>query len=45
MFKELDEDNSNTLSMAEITALFKQNGIHMTVEQVSDMFLSALRMH
>jgi len=32
MFHELDEDMSNTLSMSEITALFKQNGIHMSLK-------------
>jgi len=45
MFRELDEDKSNTLSMTEITALFKENGIHMSVKQVGEMFDSAMRMY
>lgn len=31
--------------MGEITALFKENGIHMTIEQVADMFADAQRNH
>ena len=41
MFLKLDEDGSNTLSMQEIAALFKENGIAMTKEQVADMFAAA----
>lgn len=32
MFKTLDQDGSNTLDMGEITDLFKENGIHMSIE-------------
>jgi hypothetical protein len=32
MFSKLDEDGGGTLDCAEITALFKENGIHMTME-------------
>jgi hypothetical protein len=45
MFLKLDEDGSNTLDMGEITALFKENGINMTKEQISNMFCNALRMN
>ena len=45
MFLKLDEDGSNTLSMSEITALFDENGIKMTIEQVAKMFAGAQRMH
>jgi hypothetical protein len=45
MFLKLDEDGSNTLSMSEITALFEENGIKMTIEQVANMFAGAQRMH
>jgi len=41
MFLKLDEDGSNTLSMSEITALFAENGIKMTIEQVANMFANA----
>lgn len=45
MFLKLDEDGSNTLSMSEITALFDENGIKMTIEQVAKMFSAAQKMH
>lgn len=45
MFLKLDEDGSNTLSMSEITTLFEENGINMTIEQVANMFANAQRMH
>lgn len=32
MFSKLDEDGGGTLDCGEITSLFKENGIHMTVE-------------
>lgn len=32
MFDKLDADGGGTLDIGEITALFKQNGIHMTTE-------------
>lgn len=44
MFAKLDADGGGTLDMGEITALFVENGIHMTIEQVADMFGEAKRM-
>ena len=44
MFEKLDADGGGTLDNGEITALFKQNGIHMTEEQVANMFGEAARM-
>ena len=44
MFAKLDADGGGTLDMREITALLVENGIHMTVEQVADMFGEAKRM-
>jgi hypothetical protein len=41
MFLKLDEDGSNSLSMHEITALFKENGIHMSIDEVGSMFSQA----
>lgn len=38
MFDALDEDGGGTLDVGEITALFKENGIHMSEEEVADMF-------
>lgn len=38
MFSKLDEDGGGTLDCGEIEALFKENGINMTVEQVANMF-------
>ena len=32
MFEKLDADGGGTLDNGEITALFKQNGIHMNEE-------------
>ena len=43
MFEKLDEDGGGTLDCAEIATLFKENGIHFTVEQVADMFGEAQR--
>ncbi len=43
MFKELDQDGGGTLDCGEITELFAKNGIHMTVEQVANMFGEANR--
>jgi hypothetical protein len=45
MFLTLDEDGSNTLDMGEITKLFKDNGIHMSIEEVSSMFAEAKLNH
>lgn len=44
MFAKLDADGGGTLDMGEITALLVENGIHMSVEQVADMFGEAKRM-
>lgn len=44
MFAKLDADGGGTLDMGEITALLVENGIHMTIEQVADMFGEAKRM-
>ncbi len=44
MFKKLDLDGGGTLSIDEITNLFKENGIHMSEAEVADMFANALRM-
>lgn len=44
MFDKLDADGGGTLDNGEFTALFKQNGIHMTEEQVANMFGEAFRM-
>jgi Ca2+-binding EF-hand superfamily protein len=41
MFKVLDEDGSNSLSIGEITKLFKENGINMTRTEVALMFANA----
>ena len=41
MFKKLDTDGGGTLSIQEITLLFRSNGIRMTKEQVADMFANA----
>ena len=45
MFKKLDQDGGGTLSIWEITTLFKENGIHMSEAEVADMFANAQRMH
>jgi len=45
MFQKLDQDGGGTLSIDEITSLFKENGINMTPEQVADMFANAQRCH
>lgn len=44
MFSKLDEDGGGTLDCGEIQSLFVQNGIHMTVEEVANMFGEATRM-
>ncbi len=44
MFLKLDADGGGTLDCGEICALFKENGIHMTIEQVANMFGEAKRM-
>jgi len=44
MFSKLDEDGGGTLDCKEIVALFKENGIHMTLDQVAKMFGEAKRM-
>lgn len=41
MFKELDTDGGGTLSIQEITSLFKKNGINMLEEEVADMFANS----
>ena len=43
MFSRLDADGGGSLDCGEITALFKENGIHMTAEQVANMFGEAQR--
>jgi len=45
MFNKLDEDGGGTLSIEEITSLFKENGIHMSEAEVANMFANAQRMH
>lgn len=45
MFEKLDADGGGTLDFGEITALFKQNGIHMTEESIANMFGEAARLH
>ncbi len=45
MFQKLDQDGGGTLSIDEITSLFKENGINMTPEQVADMFANAQHCH
>ena len=45
MFNKLDTDGGGTLDCGEITALFRENGIHMTIEQVANMFGEANRMN
>ena len=43
-FELFDEDGGGTLDCGEIQSLFVQNGIHMTVEEVANMFGEATRM-
>ena len=38
MFEKLDADGSNAIDMEEMTDLFAENGINMSVEQISEMF-------
>jgi len=45
MFRTLDQDGSNTLDMGEIATLFRENGIHMSIEEVADMFAKAKLSH
>ena len=45
MFSKLDADGGGTLDCGEITALFKENGIHMNEDQVANMFGEAQRMN
>lgn len=45
MFQKLDADGGGTLSIQEITSLFIENGIHMSREEVADMFANAQRKH
>ena len=43
MFDKLDTDGEGTLDIGEITGLFQKNRIHMTNEQVADLFAEAKR--
>ena len=45
MFEKLDSDGGGTLDFGEITALFAENGIHMTQEAIANMFGEAARLH
>ena len=45
MFAKLDEDGGGTLDCGEIQALFHENGIHMSMAQVANMFGEAQRMN
>lgn len=45
MFEKLDADGGGTLDFGEITALFKQNGIHMTEDTIANMFGEAARLN
>lgn len=45
MFSKLDEDGGGTLDCGEIEKLFKENGIHMSIEQIANMFGEATRMN
>lgn len=38
---KLDSDGGGTLSIGEITSLFKENGILMSEAEVADMFANA----
>ena len=38
MFTKLDADGSNAIDMEEMTDLFAENGIAMSVEQIAEMF-------
>ena len=38
MFVKLDADGSNAIDMEEMTDLFAENGINMSVEQIAEMF-------
>ena len=38
MFEKLDADGSNAIDMEEMTDLFAENGINMSVEQIAEMF-------
>lgn len=43
LFEKLDDDKMGTLDCGEITKLFKENGIHMGIEQIAQMFGEASR--
>ena len=43
MFQKLDQDGGGTLSIEEITSLFKENGIFMSEEEVANMFANAVK--
>ncbi len=43
LFEKLDDDKMGTLDCFEITKLFKENGIHMDIGQVAEMFGEARR--
>jgi Ca2+-binding EF-hand superfamily protein len=43
MFDKLDADGGGTLSIDEITALFVENDIHMSEQEVADLFANAIR--
>lgn len=38
MFQKLDTDRSNAISMKEMQELFIENGLKMTLQEVSSMF-------
>lgn len=38
MFQKLDTDGSNAISMKEMQELFNENGLSMTIQEVSAMF-------
>jgi Ca2+-binding EF-hand superfamily protein len=38
MFQKLDADGGGTLDCGEIAALFNENGINMSIDQVANMF-------
>lgn len=44
MFTKLDQDGSMSLDCGEIERLFCNNGIHMSKEQIADMFGEAKRL-
>lgn len=38
MFRKLDTDGSNAISMGEMQELFNENGLKMTREEIAHMF-------